>query len=814
MRSILGSSMLLGVSTAAIVAACPVIALAQATAFHNPANPLSASPPSETVNSLEEVIVTAQKRAQSMQDVPVAVTALSNATLVANRITTVRDLSAVVPNLTVRNQPGGSGAPRYTIRGLDALGSATGADKGVALYINGVYVGAASGTIFELADIQRIEVLRGPQGTLFGRNSTGGAISIVTAEPTGAFSLRQTVTLGDYDQFKSMTRLNTRKLGAFSASVSYIHSERRGDVRNLGGGTRWDFTPATGGKPTILTSPNWLGGENIDAVSGAVKFQPNDELKLVYRFDYSENKSTGALGTAYVQPLIRNLIAAQPSTALIAPISLTRPDAVNDRGTVPSLIKAYGHSLTLDFKAAENVSLKNILAYRKHSFSGPFTEISSVGGLINTGGAAFAALLGPAVAAATVGAPFSILTTSSQGYDSQWSDELQLNAETKFVTLTTGALYYEQKANKGAWGDETGLGASKAGPFRVYPNFTIPYAGQLSGVGGRRTTIKVRSYAAYAYGEFHVMPGLDLVGGVRYTKDRKKGVDFNTYSAAQPVTFLVDYRGDKVTYTIGANYKLNSDVLIYGKYSTGYISGGSLAGLAYDPETAKSWEGGLKADWLNRRLRTNLALYSVTYDNLQFAVGGTSFTPPRPDINQALVNAGDARAEGFELEATLTPLRGLTLSSGLGYTDFKFLKLLPAVTNGNVEYLAPYRPKWTASLAVQYESEPLFDDVALSARLDGNWRSKQYGIGGVPASLSVTERAAYKAAATIPSYWIVNARVALQGFRLAGANASIALWAHNLLNEDSPAWVSSVVTAIEAEYERARTVGVDVTLEF
>jgi len=764
---------------------------------------------------LEEVVVTAQKRTQRLQDVPVAVTALSEATLATNRVTTVRDLDGVVPNLIVRSQVGGSNLPTYTMRGLFALGSAAGADKGIANYIDGVYLGAASGSIFELADLQRIEVLRGPQGTLFGRNSTGGAINLITADPTGEFGVKQSLTVGNYDQFRSSTTLNLPQWGAFSAKLSYTHSERRGDIRNLGAGTVWDFTPAFGGKPTRIASPKWLGSNNMEVLGASVKFEPSDNVTAIYRFDYSENVYTSSgMGTLYAQPIIRDLFVGQ-NPALLTPITSERPKAVNNRGVIPSHLKAWGNSLTTQFKVSDNVSVKNIFAVRKSVWDAGWQDFSSVGGLTNTGSAAFARLLGPAIAASTIGAPLLVQATSSTGSDEQFSDELQVNVETDFVTLTAGALYYKQKTIRGPYGREAGLGRARSGAFRVYPGFVVPFTVQAAGYLGRETTIRMESYAAFAYGEFHVTDQIDLVGGLRYTNDKKQGLDVSNYSAATPVASFIDYSGDKITYNLGANYKVRDDILLYAKYSTGYISGGALAAIDYEPETAKSWEAGLKADWFNRTLRTNLAVFHVKYANLQFPTSGAALG--RPEVTQALVSAGDGTAKGFELETTLSPVRGLTLLGGVGYSHFKFTRLTPIVLAGTAEYLPQQRPDWTLNLAAQYETEPLFGDVSLNARVDASWKSKMYSISSVPVTnplFNAAEQAAFKEAATVDPYWIVNARVALQGFKIGGSDATLALWARNLLNEKQATFAQSLVTVISGDYERARTVGVDLSVEF
>ncbi len=777
----------------------------------------AAAQPAAGGAGLDEIIVTAQKRAQSLQDVPVSVTALTTQALVANRITSVRDLDSVVPNLSIRTQSGANGAPLYTMRGLVAAGTSAGSDKGVALYIDGVFLGSTYGSIFELAEIERIEALRGPQGTLFGRNSTAGAISITTPEPSGEFGLKQTVSIGNYDQLRSVTRVNTPSWGPFSASFAYTHFERRGEIRNLGGGTVWDFTGAFNGKPTTYTSPDYLGDNNLEAFTAAVKFDAGN-FTAVYRFDDTASVFSGTgQGSLYRSPLIQGLLTGQPNPGAIVPISRTRPDAVNNWATVPSRVKNRGHSLTAVYKATDSITLKNILAYRRSQYYSPWNNVDGLGGIYNTGNPLFAAVLGQAVAASTIGAPLLIQATTTGGIDKQFSDEFQVNYDSDFVTLTAGALYYDQKQTRANAGVDGDLGRVRSGPFRVYPGFAVPFAGQLVGIAGRETNIDIESYAAYTQGEFHITPELDAVGGIRYTHDKKTGIDRTLTNGSNPtLVFPLAYKDNEITYTLGANYKFSPDILAYGKYSTGYISGGSLAAIIYEPETAKSWEGGVKAELLDRRVRANLALFTVKYGNLQTPVNGALLTPPNPFINQALVNTGDARAKGFELETTVAPVSGLVFSGGLGYTHFKYTRLSPLLTTGQAEYRAASRPKWTANVSAQYET-PVSGDISLLARIDGNWRSRQFTVAGVPnvsASLSAAEQAIYSQASTIGAYWIANGRLALQGFEVGGIKGAAALWARNLFDDKSVNLGNSFITTIVAEYERARTFGIDLTVEF
>jgi iron complex outermembrane receptor protein len=209
-------------------------------------------------SGIQEIIVTAQKREQSIQDVPLAVTALGQDTLQANKIQDASDLTGLAPGLVARQTAGGLAALSFAMRGVNANPSAPLQDKQISQYIDGVYIGGSRGTISELMEVERVEVLRGPQGTLFGRNSTAGAINIVTRNPTGELGFTQAVTVGNQEHLRTRTTIDTPAFGAFSAYATYIHDENRGDVRNLGAGVVWDRTnPFT--NVGRQTSPKWVG---------------------------------------------------------------------------------------------------------------------------------------------------------------------------------------------------------------------------------------------------------------------------------------------------------------------------------------------------------------------------------------------------------------------------------------------------------------------------------------------------------------------------------------------------------------------------
>jgi len=694
-------------------------------------------------DGLEEIVVTAQKREQSLQDVPVAVTALSQASLETNRIVNVADLSGIAPNVTVRPAAGGTGIASFTVRGVNSYGVAPGSDKEVSINLDGVYISSARGSIFDIVDIERIEMLRGPQGTLFGRNATAGAISIVTRNPSGKFGVAQTVTVGNYDQFRTRTTVDLPQMGPFSAYVSFVHNQRKGDTVNTNAGVVWDKTgPNMLGKQT---SPKTLGDHNSEAVFAAVKFEPSDSFKATYKFDWSGDNFTPEANAAVVlngatsdgkviNALMQNQVAGvnttnpafptgyivQPGTVpVFAPLG-KRTGFASNAWTVPGYQRNSGHSLTLELRASDDISIKDIVAYRSNYMYGA-SDLAGLGGLVITPAANAVIQADTTIAAATrtlintsVGNRYLDFGTQRLYQNQQWSNELQFNYRSDMLDLTLGAIYFHSKEREGS--PDTMF--SSKNRFVGVPDNTglIPQADGTLRIGANtfQEAIfynKATSYAGYGQVEFHVLPVLDLVGGFRYTHDDKSGnsVIGGKWNPATPgdringtMTYTTTptslfggalivpaeaqsfvYSDNQPSYSLGINYKPNKDLLVYAKYSRSYVSGGKIANLEWKPEIAKSWEAGIKSTMLDGKLRANLSAFHVTYENLQLAQGGSAFALSNPTIaNVPVIITGvnvPFKVKGFELELTAAPTHGLTLGASLGYTDAKFDGTLSAL---------------------------------------------------------------------------------------------------------------------------------------
>ena len=752
---------------------------------------------------LQDIIVTAQKREQSLQDVPIAITALSQDAIRANRITNVLDLAAQAPNLAIRNAAGGTRIPNFSMRGSVSFGSVAGQDKAISLYLDGVYIGTSQGSTFELPDLERIEVLRGPQGTLFGRNATAGAISIITREPSGEFGLRQLVSYGNYDQLRSSTRVELPQIGPFSASLSYTHFERTGDIRNLGAGTVWDRRgPDT--RQGVQVSPKTLGDENTESVFAALKFEPSDAFKMVYKFDYM-NGSFTPQGSALVviNPSALGAAGAPLAAAYAAnPVPLAtkhRPKAVNNSFSTAGFQKVQGHNLTSKFEISDSLSLTNILAYRKSYLFGN-ADIAGAGGLVVTPTVASALETlqnRPAGSlAALIGSPYVASGSNAAVFGRQWSDEIQLNYDSDFVTITAGAIWFDLK---GRTGSPEGLPGSTS--------LAAILNGKFATNQRNLTYFRNKSIAGYIQTEFHLTPELDVIGGFRLTKDKKTGTSYvYVATALRQDVYPSAYRKTKPNYLIGVNYRPTEDALIYGKFSTAFVSGGSVSGIDYEPETVKAWEAGAKVDFFDRRLRTNIALFKADYDNVQAVSGGQFLTPPQPTLGTLVLREGDLKTKGFEMEATAVPVDGITLGFGAGYTKSRFTNVNPVLRP--VGAVPTIRPKWTTNLSAQYETQPLFDDTTMLFRVDGVWRARMRTLP------NATYPAAFDDLVYSDAMWLVNARIALRDIEIGGSKAELSVWGKNLTDSDNPLQPIDFRFAGSTNYQPARTYGVDLVFEF
>ena len=759
--------------------------------------------------ALEEVIVTAQKRDENIQTVPVAITALTQESLETNRVSNVSDLNGLAPNVAVRPAAGGTSIASFSMRGITSYGVVPGSDKEVSIYLDGVYIGSPRGSIFSLPDIAQLEVLRGPQGTLFGRNATAGAVNITTRDPKGEFGFRQDLSTGDHDYRRTRTSIDSPMFGPFSATATYAKEMRDGDIRNNAGGTVWDRSAF--GYGTAHT-PSRLGSTDIEDYFLAVKFEPTDTFTMTYKYDRSVDHGTPDAnvpifmvpGTTVLPPTttLGALAAGQALPPISNPIQFAsnggRPSHVTDRFAIPRGQTNQGHSFTTLADVSDSVSIKNITAFRK-------TEIHTATDLVG---------LGLAVPlSATTYAPFCLACTQVDNDSDQWSTELQVNYDSDLLTATVGALYYEQKDRSGGYVNAFNSGGG------LFINNRIP-------AGNEATSFNENESAAiYTQVEYHLKEELDLVVGVRETRDRKsaklrQGTDPNKIERS------LDFEESKPSWTLGVNYKPTYGTLVYGKYSEAFVSGGGVPGFnTFESEIAKSWEAGIKSDLFDNNVRTNLTVFDVTYEHVQSAQGGRNVG--RPDLGTVVIDLeSDIKAYGFEWEGAYSAGYGVTLNASAGFTHVYYPdEVSPAILSSvqanpaaagylpGSKYRPTLIPDWNGSLSANYESDPLFGTAYFTFNVVGTWHS-EFKLNANEAQVNFTPGLSQMENGD--EGWVVNARTSLKEIDLGSdVKGEVAVWGRNLTDYDEPIYALNIVgVGGGANYMQARSFGVDFTVQY
>ncbi len=525
-------------------------------------------------NGIEEIVVTAQKREENLQDTPISIAALSSRALENKGINDITDLRSSVPSLQVTPHPNSSSTARVFIRGVGNNDDQLTADPSVAVYLDGVYVARSQGLASDLANVERIEVLRGPQGSLYGRNATGGAINYITKAPElGVFGGSQTFTLGNYHQFRSRTRINIPVGDRLAVELGYLHARKNGFVQNPGTGVkRW-------------------GDQRRDAYRAAVHWQPTDSIDLRYAYDRSDINDTPAF------------VLAAP----LYPAKADRPSAGSPfvRDLLANDVTAQGHNLTADLEIADNMTLKSITGYRKLR---NFTNQNSFTG---------------------VRGPFPVTLNRFNQKQEQFTQELQaigelMNGQLQYVL---GAYYFSENADSYDLSEIISRPSSQRTitidnkAYAVYGQATLRPAAieALYLTGGvrwsrdeRNATLQVTSVPT---------GGPAIVG--------PQGLGRRDFSNVSP-SLVVGYEASQGV-NIYAKYAR-------GYKTGGYnIRASSIQrfGEGYGPETLNSYELGIKSDLLSRQLRVNVALFQSDYKDIQTNVQVDPLNPSLTDVFNA-----------------------------------------------------------------------------------------------------------------------------------------------------------------------------------
>lgn len=672
--------------------------------------------------AIEEVVVTARRREEGLQETPLAVTAFTPGQLAARNIDRLDQISRFTPNLIFdagSGNTGGSANGQVFIRGIGQTDFLFASDPGVGLYVDEVYFPRATGVVLDLVDVERVEVLRGPQGTLFGKNTIGGALNIVSRAPGEKLGAEVTVTAGSRDRIDARGAADVPLVqDLLHARVSFSTRHQDGYVRRL--------TPD--GRDE--------GDTDSSAIRGQLRFTPGGDWIITFAGDVTRKRE---------HALAQEVVAVHPSTPadpalflwnmLVAPglgpgvaydARWLTPDYTNaSTGPNMSDFDMWGVSLVATGTLAGSLRLKSVTAWREQDAE--FGQDQD-------------------------GSPLRYTETTNENAHEGASQELQLAGDGfgDRLSWVAGVFYMHEE------GDDRFDTALAAGLFDALealpaplvplapgvacpppPGVPLPCAGGTGnplnvGLDFEATfvdAIDIDSYAAYGQGTFALTERLSLSAGLRYTYERKEFTTELKRNAAGVTTLpetTIENDWDAFTPRLGLEYRFTPALMTYLSAARGFKSGG-FNGRAqtleeidtFDPEFVWSYEVGLKSEWFGRRLVVNLAAFHTDYSDIQIL----TLRPVSGGILAAVTeNAGDADIDGVEIEIAAQPVPGLDLRGTLGWIDAAYTGLAPNATVGPGDDFVK-TPKWNASLAGQYRI-PLAALGAVMLGADVSYRSR------------------------------------------------------------------------------------------
>ena len=743
---------------------------------------------------LTEILVTAQKRPENLQETPISISVVQGEGLTNRHVTSLVDLGdGSIPSLKVAPFYSRNSALIVNIRGIGVLsdGNQPARDQGVGVYVDGVYLGRAQGLGTALFDIENVEVLKGPQGTLFGRNTEGGAVNITTKKPSGEFHLNATAGMGNYGSYKTEAHLDLPEFNNISLKMDAVVAHRDPLVKNpLQGADGFNQYDKRGFHFEALWKP--LGGFSAD-----------------YSFDISHDESTS---------LYLNLIA--PGTNIQAAAGTIQPNRVGTANVgvpeQPSIGNVEGHRLTLEWEAMDHLTLKSITAYRRLRQS-QFDNGSAATTMSNTTGN-------------FLNATFSRYSLA-QFRQNQVSQEFQGIGDLPRLKYVAGALYYQERVEDNAQAFNTNIFTNAAGSTYqlIQP---LDYNAQRIDRASHVATYSVGVFGQATYTPPLLDDAVHITGGLRWTRDAKHGSLF-TVNGGLPVVFGVtgvrylDAAWSRVDPMVNVAVDISHDIHAYGKWSTGYKSGGansrSLQYLAFNPETVSIFEVGAKTEFFDHHVRFNVAGYAGTYKNIQVDFQGLYetivngvFTRSTRTTTETINAPGTGGIHGVEAELTVVPLTGLTLGASYAHNYVRIpatANPFPATATSTGANPAPvriyqtYSPEDSLSGTLDYEFP--FNGFTLRGHLDGNYDGGFYSNATDPSTTVAQPRGGKS--------FVVNGRIAIADIEMPGTDAKVtfALWGRNLFNEQHLFYKAlSLTSGTNGFFNDARTWGGEVNIRF
>lgn len=718
---------------------------------------------------VEEVLVQARRVTESLQDVPISMSAVNDETLEALQIDSFEDFKNVVPNLNIQTQFGQPSTPQIYMRGVATGLLSFTVDAGVTSYVDGVYVGRAVGSAFTQPDLEQVEVMRGPQGTLFGRNSIGGAVNFITKAPSEEFAVRADVSAGNFDSRRYRLTLDTGEHNGVAARITYLNNEHDGYVDNSGPVRTWTLPEPFG---PIKTASSF-GLVDEDSIFAAVRITAIEGVVIDYKFDRND-QTASQLGVQYVGTETGafggGLRAGSLANGGTLPESTDRLEALPLSFSTEGKTEVTGHSLTVDIDLSDSISLKSITSYRKmEQFSG---------GNDIDGGDNFNPFLFSAD-------PYCTICSIAVREQDQVSQELQLTGSTDAFDWIVGAYYFK----------EEGEVNNPTFATRLFPGFASGPVGPptLSLFGlpdyflGELIEMENEARAVFAQVGYAIADRWDLALGVRYTEDDRSVDDL--FLAA---SFKEDY--DNTDFDVSVTYAATENINLYGRVASGYLTGGILRGSTFDEETILSYELGLKSTLLDGRARVNAAAYFAERKDVQITFFGTT--------GLTVTNGPEADQAGVEIEVAYVASDNLSFGLAYGYnnTDFDRAPGDPAFNQA--------APENNVVFNVEYEAPAFENGSRLTARLDLGWTDTYTGFN--PSLVNAVLENAVKQGGKLD----LGARVSLSEIPIGGdAHLRVSIWGKNLTDNHQPEFVRNLFGFAAGNFQIPRTYGVDFSID-
>ncbi len=688
-----------------------------------------ALPASAQMSDADEIVVTAQKRDQSLQDVPIAIQVVDDQFISDLAADDISDVSAFIPGLDVG--AGSPTQPRYTIRGVTTSDFGVGTDPAVGVYVDGLYSARSGAAVLSFGDIERIEVLKGPQGTLFGRNAAAGAVSIVTKKPTSEFEGSVGLRLGNYGKKRGEVMLNVPVADNLALRVNALYNERDGL-----------FTDAATGKD-LSTQKNW-------AARAALKWDVSEatDATLTWTHDELDQDARPAIGIVAI-PAAPNRPTFPPNpAAYLNPFNTPIVNDVVDNHETRNLDEV---SLFINHDVNESITLTSISSWRE--FQTENREDEDGTNRIDL-----------------------YFDTNNQEQNESWYQELRLAGETGAVNWIVGASYFDEKANQVSntftYTDavNTALGNIGFGtPFADLENgLLIPFdvPATMFGHGWQEAVYnegRFKAYAAFADAIWAVNDRLNLTLGGRYTEDKKEfqwenglrvapeldatlaaldGMGLLALAGTSPADFQFDLVFDLsplagvpcdngVTVAEGVpcllkrswnnfspraviDYKLTDNIMGFASFAKGYKAGGFNsveAASEFDNEDVSNFEIGMKSEFPEYNLLLNLSGFRYVYKDKQAI---RLSTPAGSSVPQYIVETSDDQAWGIDLQTVYRPAEGLKFFGNAQYIDATY-KRQTSGSGADLSGEPTGEPKLSASFGVRYETDVSFGRIAVQA---------------------------------------------------------------------------------------------------